>query len=227
MDRVCHPRAFGRGGLPPAARLTARRACAVARRASLRCAARRDDYFTISNASVPFYVQGADLNHLLVAALAKLDTVLQERTFLVGDAVSLADIAVVCAVRGFQDEFASLTAVKRWFATCVNQPAFRCVQPAVASCALSVRAAVCAQFGTRGVFASLMRRLPFSTNSAVLQIDAAAGPSALSSATTSPAPDEPNIGELRPIGFACDLKNPSDAPPLETALATTSPCARA
>lgn len=97
--------------------------------------------------------EGADLNHLLVAALAKLDTVLQERTFLVGDAVSLADIAVVCAVRGFQDEFASLTAVKRWFATCVNQPAFR----------------------------------------AVLQIDAAAGPSALSSATTSPAPDEPNI----------------------------------
>jgi hypothetical protein len=153
--------------------------------------------------------------------------VLQERTFLVGDAVSLADIAVVCAVRGFQDEFASLTAVKRWFATCVNQPAFRCVQPAVASCALSVRAAVCAQFETRGVFASLMRRLPFSTNSAVLQIDAAAGPSALSSATTSPAPDEPNIGELRPIGFACDLKNPSDAPPLETPLATTSPCARA
>jgi len=65
--------------------------------------------------------------------LAYLDTILEKQTFLVGDHVSLADIAVVCDLlalyqRVLDPEFrAPYTNTTRWFTTCVNQPQFRAV----------------------------------------------------------------------------------------------------
>lgn len=63
-------------------------------------------------------------------ALASLDAVLATKTYLVGDAVTLADVVGVCNLwLGFTKLFdaayrASVPNVTRWFDTCVHQPAF-------------------------------------------------------------------------------------------------------
>ena len=63
-------------------------------------------------------------------ALAALDAVLASRTFLVGDAVTLADVVGACNLwLGFTKLFdaayrASIPNVTRWFDTLVHQPAF-------------------------------------------------------------------------------------------------------
>ncbi|XP_029470749.1 elongation factor 1-gamma [Rhinatrema bivittatum] len=65
--------------------------------------------------------------------LSVLDAHLKTRTFLVGERVTLADIAVVCSLLwlykqvlepSFRQPYGNVT---RWFVTCVNQPQFRTV----------------------------------------------------------------------------------------------------
>ncbi|KAM4617986.1 elongation factor 1-gamma [Discoglossus pictus] len=72
--------------------------------------------------------------------LAALDAHLQTRTFLVGERVTLADIAVSCSLLwlykqvldpSFRQPFGNVT---RWFVTCVNQPQFRAVLGEVKLC---------------------------------------------------------------------------------------------
>jgi elongation factor 1-gamma len=74
------------------------------------------------------------------AALKVLDSYLETRTFLVGESVSGADIAVACALVNpaklvFDAAFRKgLPNVFRWFTTCVNQPEFSAVLGAVELC---------------------------------------------------------------------------------------------
>ena len=69
----------------------------------------------------------------LHSALAVLEAHLTPRTYLVGEAITLADIVAVAALfypfKLVLDEAARAPypAVTRWFVTCVNQPAFRAV----------------------------------------------------------------------------------------------------
>uniref|UniRef100_A0A674P5Y9 Eukaryotic translation elongation factor 1 gamma n=1 Tax=Takifugu rubripes TaxID=31033 RepID=A0A674P5Y9_TAKRU len=72
--------------------------------------------------------------------LTVLNQHLNTRTFLVGERVSLADIAVVCSMLwlykqvldpSFRQPF---TNVSRWFVTCVNQPQFKAVLGEVKLC---------------------------------------------------------------------------------------------
>jgi len=72
--------------------------------------------------------------------LAALNVVLGERTFLVGERVTLADITVVCALLqlfekvlepSIRDKFPHVT---RWFVTCVNQTKFKAVLGEVTLC---------------------------------------------------------------------------------------------
>ena len=76
----------------------------------------------------------------LHAALATLERHLLPRTFVVGEAVTLADIVLACALlypfklvldAGARAAYPSVT---RWFVTCVNQPAFASVLGEVALC---------------------------------------------------------------------------------------------
>ncbi|NXO04268.1 EF1G factor, partial [Rhinopomastus cyanomelas] len=72
--------------------------------------------------------------------LGVLDSHLRSQTFLVGERVSLADIAVVCALLwlykqvldpAFRGPFGNVT---RWFVTCLHQPQFRAVLGDVTLC---------------------------------------------------------------------------------------------
>ncbi|XP_040266086.1 elongation factor 1-gamma [Bufo bufo] len=72
--------------------------------------------------------------------LATLDAHLKTRTFLVGERITLADIAVTCSLLwlykqvldpSFRQPFGNVT---RWFVTCVNQPQFRAVLGEVKLC---------------------------------------------------------------------------------------------
>ena len=69
--------------------------------------------------------QGPELQRLLTEALTKLDGVLGDRTYLVGETISLGDIAVACAVRDFTIDAAATPNLQRWLTTCINQPQFR------------------------------------------------------------------------------------------------------
>mmetsp|Transcript_19201 Transcript_19201/g.67772 ORF Transcript_19201/g.67772 Transcript_19201/m.67772 type:complete len:753 (-) Transcript_19201:131-2389(-) len=67
----------------------------------------------------------------LKPVLAVLEAHLATRTFLVGERVTLADVAVACTLRdlfataiGAAERDASLPNLTRWFLTCVHQPAF-------------------------------------------------------------------------------------------------------
>uniref|UniRef100_H3B467 Eukaryotic translation elongation factor 1 gamma n=1 Tax=Latimeria chalumnae TaxID=7897 RepID=H3B467_LATCH len=72
--------------------------------------------------------------------LGVLDLHLQTRTFLVGERVTLADIAVVCSLlwlykQVLEPSFRQLYVnVNRWFVTCVNQPQFKAVLGEVKLC---------------------------------------------------------------------------------------------
>jgi elongation factor 1-gamma len=72
--------------------------------------------------------------------LGNLNDILSTRTFLVGERVTLADIAVVCTLLSayqqvFDPEYrAPFVHVNRWFVTCVNQPQFRAVLGDVVLC---------------------------------------------------------------------------------------------
>ena len=73
-------------------------------------------------------------------ALATLEKHLLPRTFIVGEAVTLADIVLVCALHyPFKlvltaDARAAYPSVTRWYLTCVNQPHFRAVLGDVLLC---------------------------------------------------------------------------------------------
>jgi elongation factor 1-gamma len=73
-------------------------------------------------------------------ALATLEKHLLPRTFIVGEAVTLADIVLVCALHyPFKlvltaDARAAYPSVTRWFLTCVNQPQFHSVLGDVPLC---------------------------------------------------------------------------------------------
>jgi elongation factor 1-gamma len=80
-------------------------------------------------------------------ALATLERHLLSRTFVVGEAVTLADIVLVAALfypfklvldAGARAPYPSVT---RWFLTCVNQPAFRSVLGDVPLCEVAAGAA--------------------------------------------------------------------------------------
>lgn len=63
--------------------------------------------------------------------MAALDKYLHTETFLVGQRITLADIAAFCALEGagLTEGDASLTpAICRWMGTCRNQPQFRWVK---------------------------------------------------------------------------------------------------
>lgn len=57
------------------------------------------------------------------ASMAALEARLEKETFLAGQRVTLADIAVCCRMVG-QSEGAT-PAVARWMGTCLNQPHFK------------------------------------------------------------------------------------------------------
>ncbi|CAJ0961614.1 unnamed protein product [Ranitomeya imitator] len=72
--------------------------------------------------------------------LATLDAHLRTRTFLVGERITLADVAVTCSLLwlykqvldpSFRQPFGNVT---RWFITCVNQPQFHAVLGEVKLC---------------------------------------------------------------------------------------------
>ncbi|KAM9591740.1 valine--tRNA ligase-like [Morphnus guianensis] len=73
-------------------------------------------------------------------ALRALESHLRDRTFLVGDGVTLADVTVTCALLPpFQHVLdaaarAPFPSVTRWFLTCVGQPHFRAVLGDVGLC---------------------------------------------------------------------------------------------
>jgi len=80
------------------------------------------------------------------AALTVLNTHLLTRTYLVGDKLSLADIAVVSALvypmkmlldEAWRMEFVNVT---RWFITCTEQPEFKAVIGTVALCKQTLKA---------------------------------------------------------------------------------------
>ncbi|XP_035274400.1 valine--tRNA ligase isoform X2 [Anguilla anguilla] len=76
----------------------------------------------------------------LKRVLGILDQTLQPKTYLVGESVSLADIAVsMAALLPFKyalepSDRKSLTNLTRWFLTCINQPKFQKVLGAVTLC---------------------------------------------------------------------------------------------
>jgi len=83
----------------------------------------------------------------LAAGLTTLNNVLLTKTYLVGDKVTLADIAVASALlypmklvcdKAFLKPFGN---VVRWFTTCVNQPEFKKVVGTVAMCKKELTAA--------------------------------------------------------------------------------------
>lgn len=83
----------------------------------------------------------------LKAALISLEKHLKFRTFMVGDAVTLADIVLACALlypfkMVLDAKFRKpLTNVTRWFITVVNQPQFRAVVGEVNLCETEILAA--------------------------------------------------------------------------------------
>ncbi|XP_062460523.1 elongation factor 1-gamma-like [Pezoporus occidentalis] len=76
----------------------------------------------------------------LLRALRALDSHLRDRTFLVGDGVTLADVTVTCALLGPCQRVldaatvATVPSVSRWFKTCVRLPQFREVLGDVGLC---------------------------------------------------------------------------------------------
>ena len=55
--------------------------------------------------------------------MAALEARLEKETFLAGQRVTLADIAVCCAMVGPSE--GATPAVARWMGTCLNQPHFK------------------------------------------------------------------------------------------------------
>lgn len=76
----------------------------------------------------------------LEAGLTVLQKHLQDKTYLVGDEITLADIVVVSTLlypfKLICDKtyLESFDHVRRWFTTCVNQPEFRAVVGQVTMC---------------------------------------------------------------------------------------------
>ena len=68
---------------------------------------------------------------MLLAFLNVLNGVLADKTFLVGERISLADISVVTSLLQLFEKVLSADYTKdvpnvvRWFTTCVNQPNFK------------------------------------------------------------------------------------------------------
>ncbi|KAG7470719.1 hypothetical protein MATL_G00116830 [Megalops atlanticus] len=79
----------------------------------------------------------------VLGMLSILNEYLQPRTFLVGDAVTLADISVVCALLLLYKQVLeppvrqAYQNVTRWFCTCIHQPQFSAVLGDVALCEVS------------------------------------------------------------------------------------------
>ena len=82
----------------------------------------------------------------LKAALSILEAHLKPRTFMVGNSITLADIALACALLLpmkiiMDDPFRKpYPCVTRWFLTCVNQPEFSKVVGEVALCKKALKA---------------------------------------------------------------------------------------
>ena len=82
----------------------------------------------------------------LKAALSILESHLKPRTFMVGNSITLADIALACALllpmkiildEPFRKPYPCVT---RWFLTCVNQPEFMKVVGEVVLCKKALKA---------------------------------------------------------------------------------------
>jgi len=90
---------------------------------------------------MPFNAQGYEKAKAdLANALTTIDTHLNDKTYMVGESITLADICLASALlypmklvcdKAFLKPFGN---VVRWFTTCVNQPAFKAVIGAVALC---------------------------------------------------------------------------------------------
>ena len=74
---------------------------------------------------------------LVVGALARLDSALLSKTFLVGDALTLADISVACALLRYSKSKAAAAVLQpnlaRFLAMCLAQPAFKVTAVAMES----------------------------------------------------------------------------------------------
>uniref|UniRef100_A0A3P8SSJ1 Valine--tRNA ligase n=1 Tax=Amphiprion percula TaxID=161767 RepID=A0A3P8SSJ1_AMPPE len=73
----------------------------------------------------------------LMRVLKVLDQALEPRTFLVGESITLADMAVATAVLlpfKYPSDRETLTNVTRWFTTCINQPQFMKVLGQITLC---------------------------------------------------------------------------------------------
>jgi asparaginyl-tRNA synthetase len=101
------------------------------------------------------------------AALDRLNSYLKDHTYLVGDLLSAADIALASACTNLyklvmtDEDRAQYKAVTRWFFTCINQPAFQSVvgkvetsAPAGGAKVASTRKPVVAQGSTASAFSA-------------------------------------------------------------------------